>query len=545
MTDLMRNPFAVLAVSTRHDRYAILEMTEERSLELDHDICQQARSALTTPRRRISAELAWLPGVSPNRAAQLLQLLVDDPMAIRYETGIPPLAHLNLMATALEALDAHSTVECVSDVIEEMSELLDEVSVEHVMRDVNEDRAVSGFAQVKEMQQIESELADRKRYYRNSIRDALNRLPASVIVEAMTLAVDRSTRGGERHAPELIDELVDSYAVEAQSFLESEAKNVHRLIESATDAAHAGEDAVDPIVSRLEAVARNWDRVAQPIQISMKARGIVHEASHTIAYSIRELAIDLVNKHEMLEQSQRLMELIPEIFAELPEIVERVEQDTEALSNIFRGRNEAELHRSRWEQEITYSARIGLVFKEELAISPKGISWEDKRFPLEEITRVRWGGVRHSVNGIPTGTTFTIAFGDKRSEAVVELRMESIYREFIEKLWRAVGIRLLTELLVSLRSGVALNFGDGTVRDEGILLTKHNSFFRANENVYYKWCDVSIWSADGAFYVGAKDDKNTHACMRYIDTPNTHILEQAVRMGFKKPGMRRLSELLN
>ena len=46
---------------------------------------------------------------------------------------------------------------------------------------------------------------------------------------------------------------------------------------------------------------------------------------------------------------------------------------------------------------------------------------EGQSFALDSITQVRWGGVRHSVNGVPTGTT-TIAFGDRRSEAVVELK---------------------------------------------------------------------------------------------------------------------------
>lgn len=42
----------------------------------------------------------------------------------------------------------------------------------------------------------------------------------------------------------------------------------------------------------------------------------------------------------MLDQSQRLTELIQELFAELPEVVERVDEDAEALANIFRNREQ-------------------------------------------------------------------------------------------------------------------------------------------------------------------------------------------------------------
>jgi hypothetical protein len=76
-----------------------------------------------------------------------------------------------------------------------------------------------------------------------------------------------------------------------------------------------------------------------------------------------------------------------------------------------------------------------------------------RTFPLDSITRVRWGGVSHSVNGIPTGTTYTIAFGNRSSEAVVELKKQDIYSTFIDKLWRAVCVRLLTEMLEALKDG--------------------------------------------------------------------------------------------
>ena len=51
-------------------------------------------------------------------------------------------------------------------------------------------------------------------------------------------------------------------------------------------------------------------------------------------------------------------------------------------------------------------------------------------------------------------------------------------------------------------------------------------------------------SPSASFCIGAKDDKKINAGISYIHGANTHVLEQAIRMGFKKPGMRRLSELL-
>ena len=542
-TALHQTPFAILGVTTRDDRRRIVELAEEKSLELDHDVCQKARSDLTNPRTRLSAEIAWLPGVSPRKASQLVENLLHDPMAVREESGLPTLAHLNLLAAAFEAVDSEHDAEDLASFIQEVAYLVDEIDPEDVLRDINEDRAVSGFPEVRALDQIEAELAERKRYYRSAIKDALDRLPPTTLVQVMTDTVEGVTLGGEDHAPELIDDLVDSYEVETQGFLQKEAENVHKLIKAARDSANSGEAAVKPYVDKLDAVARNWDKVAQPIQLSAKARGIDHEASRDLAYEIRSLAIDLFNTHDMLTQAQRLTGLLQELFAELPEVSERVEQDADALADIFHERKQAVARRDEWAREITYRAEIGVMFKDTLSISPDGISWKGQSFSLDSITRVRWGGVRHSVNGVPTGTTYTIAFGDKRSEAVVELKKEDIYSKFIDKLWRAVCVRLLGEMLEALKDGRDLYFGDALLHDDGITLVRHK-FLGANERVRCTWGQVQIWNADGSFCIGSKDDKKTNVGISYIHVANTHILEQLIRMAFKKPGLRRLSELL-
>ncbi|SUA81644.1 hypothetical protein [Pandoraea pnomenusa] len=341
-TTLHVSPFAILGVTTRDDRRRIVAVAEELSLELDHDVCQKARSDLTNPRNRLSAEIAWLPGVSPRKATQLLESLLSNPMAVRRESGLPTLAHLNLLAAAFGQVDDEHDAADLAGFIQEVAYLADNLDPEDVLRDINEDRAVSGFPEVRAIDQIEAELAERKRYYCSVIKGALDRLPTTALVQVMTDVVDRVTAGGENHAPELLDELVDSYEVETQGFLQAEAENLHKLIEIARGSAGSGEAAVKPYVDKLEAVARNWDKVAQPIQVSFKARGIDHDPSRKLAWSIRSLAIDIFNDHGILKQSQRLTSLLQELFSEVPDVSDRVREDSEALADIQQRRNEAD-----------------------------------------------------------------------------------------------------------------------------------------------------------------------------------------------------------
>lgn len=543
MTALHQSAFALLGVTTRDNRKRIVQLADEKSLELDQGVCLKARSDLTNPRTRVHAEIAWLPGVSPNRATQLVESLLSNPMVVRDELGLPTLAHLNLMAAAFEAVDGTYDVEDLVRFITETARLAEGLDSGEILRYVNEDRAVSGFPEVQTVDQIDEELGERKRYYRNVIRDALDKLPSLALIQVMTDTVDGVTSGGEDQAPELIDDLVDSYEVETQGFLQREAENVHKLITAARNHAGSGEAAIKPYVDKLDAVARNWDKIAQPIQLSSKARGIDHEASSLLAYEIRSLAIDLFNEHNMLVQSRRLTGLIQELFSEVPEIADRVEADADALADIFRQREQAAENADEWAREIAYRVEIGAVFKNVLNISSNGVSWKGQNFSLDSITRVRWGGVSRSVNGISTGTTYTIAFGDRRSEAVVELRKRDVYSTFVDKLWRAVCMRLFAEMLEALKNGRDLHFGDALLHDDGITLVQRKLLGSAGR-VRCSWDQVQVWSADGSFCIAAKDDKKVNAGISYIHVANAHILEQAIRMVFKKPGMRRLSDLL-
>ena len=544
---LHNSPFALLGVTTRDDRRKIVDQAEHKSLEINPDECQKARNDLTNPRNRLAAEVSWLPGVSPRRASQFLDGLLLDALAVRAESGLPTLAHCNLFAAAFEAIPSGYPPDDLAEFIQELAVLVNDLDANEVVREINEDRLISGFPEIKAVDLVEAELSERKRYFRSAIKDALNRLPPEALLAAITAAVDGATCGGENHAPELIDELVDGYAVEVQGVLEREAETVKKLIESIRRVASGGEVATAPLVEKLERVARNWDRFAQPIQLSAKARGIDHEASNSLAYAIRSLAIDLFNEHDQINQSRKLTHLLGELFSELPEFAERVEQDANSLSDIQSKRTNAEVQatarEAEWARSITFSADVGVVFKDTLSISSNGIDWKGQKCKLDSITGVRWGAVRHSVNGLPTGTDYEIGFATRSGTTSISLRKESTYSGFIEALWRAVCVRLMIEMSEALQAGKVLTFGDMTVEDQYVTLVKRK-FLGANEKVRLNWSDVHVWSENGEFLIGAKNDKKTYGSGSYKDHWNIHLLDHVIRSGFKN-GVKKLSDYFN
>lgn len=536
-TALERNAFWVLGASTRDDRRRLIELADEHSLEHDTQACHKARADLSNPRTRLTAELSWLPGLAPSRAAQLVQKALDDPMSITGETGLPALTHANLLAAAIERLDERINASTMANLIERLARLVSECMPDAIARYLNEDRTIAGFPPVTP-DLVSNELQARVYYYRTAIKECLDRIPTTELIKAITSVVDNATKSGSVHAPMLVDEVVSVYELESQSFLQQEATNIGKIVLAIESEAEQKGIAVNQFIDVLAQVLLKWDTVAQPIQLNTQARGQQHEISRDVALSIRGLAITLTNKYGYVAESQRLTQLVQSVFAELPEVRERVDEDAATLQQIIRTQQQTIAELEEWGRAITYQVEIGILFKQTFRISPEGIAWKNRTYSLASITRVRWGGVRQS-----GGTQYTIGFGDSISEAMISLSREQVFLSIVEKLWLAVGTRLSTDLLAKLRDGKEFTIGDTVVRDDGVLLTKHKMF--GNESVWCSWHETKVWMHDGHFYIASSKDEKIYSGLSYINTPNVHLLEHVIRTAYKNPnGFNRLSDIL-
>jgi hypothetical protein len=337
LTLLDANPFRLLGVTTCDSRRRVLEQAEEQALHIDPSLCQKARSDLTNPRARLAAELAWLPGVPPDRVESLIESLHGDPLGTLQQPQLPELARVNLMSAALEIVDPQQASPSVmADFMQGFGEAIARLEREQILRDVNQHRAIAGFPEVRDAAAVDEELAALSKRYKATLTGALDAMPSVKLLETMTLLVQRSTQQGTRPAPAIIDELVDRYVIETQEFLDCEEKTISALVEGVRAAAASGEDAVKPLVDKLEQVARNWDKVANPIQLSMQVRGMAHRKSRALGYELRSLAIDLYNEHGLAVQAGRMTALLRELFAEVGDLAERLGEDATALDEIAR-----------------------------------------------------------------------------------------------------------------------------------------------------------------------------------------------------------------
>lgn len=545
--DLLQNPFYILNASPRDNRRRIVELADERSLLFDSSECMGACSELTNPRKRLSAEVAWLPGIGPKRVGEVLSLLEFSPMDLLVVDKLSSIARANLLAAGLERLHDHSADD-VAKWILEIAWTFEGVDPGELGMIINEDRIVSGFPEVLDTSVVEAEIQERRRYYCQVIKSVLDNLSSKELVKAVTIAVKSATTDGEEHGPILIADLVDLYEVEAQGFLNKEEENIKVLVERLWTAVDAGRDDSDlaPMVNQLIRVVKNWDTVVQPIQVSTKSQGLDHYASLHVAGLVRDLAIHMFNEHGKLDFSQQLTKMLQEVFAEVGEVAERTAKDVNVLGEMIKQRTclmeDAKNRAEEWRKKITYEADIGIIFKNKLCISPEGVEWKDRRWALESSTRVRWGGTRRLVNGVPSGTVYSIVFGNGTDYTSIQLKKEAVYSNFVDRLWRAVGVRLLTEYLEGLRAGKRYRFGSAVMSDYGMELER-KKLFGSNERIFCCWDELVIWNDPGVFCIGREGDKKVAATFSYLDEDNIHVLEVAIRMFWDRGG-DRLSSLL-
>lgn len=333
---LTSNPFHILGAKMTDDRRRIIALAKEKSFGGDEEAVREAQSILLTPRKRLAAEIAWLPGVEPEQIGELLWTTEASWRAVTaWTTGwnTPSLAGANLLAHMGHYVDDNSLAWWVSL----LAAAQQRVQADDVTALVNEARVAAGLPRASK-QDVTEELQDRANSYRNTIERCLDTLATQRMAVVVTSVVNTATRNGSTHAPPLVDTLIDSYYDRRVSgTMDERRKGIANLAARVRADASGGRIArVPAIVGEIERALRAWDVLAQPIQVSLASRGMSHPPSDEIMRDTRSLAVFLINEHGVvfLEVAQSLTKTLRKVFAEMEPITELLDKDAATLDGI-------------------------------------------------------------------------------------------------------------------------------------------------------------------------------------------------------------------
>lgn len=354
---LTSNPFHVLGAKMTADRRRIVALAQEKAFGGDEEAVREAQRTLLAPRKRLAAEIAWLPGAEPVEPDQIglrIAALADPNSVIGAAfvevqlPKLPALTRANLLAHMLVhsvALDASARQSVASEEVwaERIAMLAGahrEVRADEVTDLVNEGRVAAGVPMASKQDVIE-ELQDRANSFRDTIEHCLDNLLLPVMVKVVTSVVDVATHSGSRHAPVLIDSLIDSYYERRMSrIMDEHEKRITDLVslvrEDVASGAGGGIVKLPARLKEIERSLRRWDVLAQPVQVSLASRGMSHLSGDEIMRDTRNLAIELVNKYGVafLSHALSLTKTLRQVFAEMEPITALLDGDIATLDEI-------------------------------------------------------------------------------------------------------------------------------------------------------------------------------------------------------------------
>jgi hypothetical protein len=530
-----RNRFFTLRTASTDGQNQIVELDEDRAASIEPQI-QKARSDLANSRSRFSAELAWFPGVSATRAFATPEGINADPFEAR--SDLPPLARANLLAARIEGLLVPER-----DIVRNLLELAvasEGIDAQTVMLDINQSRSLAGVPPADDMRQLLSELAARRRYYRDVAWRFLNGLSTRTLVQLVTELVAKSTDGAQKRALPLMEEIVDDYEAAARGFIEGESYNVKKLVALIRLRVARNEPNINGLIRSLNASLVNWSYVTKPIQLASRSKQCDHPATYRLAAHVRSLALELRTHHALSGAANETMQCLLKEFALLSEFydqtpkenadterpnedanTEQVRLDVKGERFPTRNRNE-EIDRG-----ASYTVDVGQILKRRLEISASGLSWEGRTYKFDEIDRVRWSYSKYSIRGLAAGKKYSIRFRTSNLGAAIHTNRADIYNDIVNRLWRTVGARILFEYVEQLKRGNRLVFPCASVEDIGVTLPIKRMFHVKNE-VRVPWSNIRMSSTERFLVIDTKGDGRVCAAMSYAKTDNLHVLEHLI-----------------
>lgn len=196
-----------------------------------------------------------------------------------------------------------------------------------------------------------------------------------------------------------------------------------------------------------------------------------------------------------------------------------------------------------WVKEIDFHCRFGIwPFQKSLDITPAGFVYCGEIFPLKTITRIRWG-VDQKRGGIFPKMYYLTTFGTETREFTIKTKQKDFYDHLTQRIWRAVGKRLINEMLDGLKSGKEFAFGDFSVTDNGITITQ-KSIFKGSQPIFYEWENLKWGIVNGNLVFTPNDAPDRLlTSASFIWTDNTHVLSVALAVLQERADKKRLSAI--
>lgn len=333
---LEQNPFYILEVSPNEKRASIISKAEEKAFFADGNECEEAQAKLLNPEKRLSAELDWFYEISIEKMADIHNCISESKeIAFDDLTGI---SRLNAVLHNFLLSNYDDYFE-LGYAILELDELYNGIDISELLTTINTNRQKSGLREVLE-DELEREFNKKRDQIRQLVSDKTINLNEEDYIDFITMIAEKCIADEDYNDGVVISDIVDQYEIKIQDLIEEAADEIHSHIERIKELSN--DEAIENNITGLIRRVEKWDRLVQPLQLKSMASGLPHRSSEEIGFEIRELALFLHNEKGLTEESLKLVDAMRDFFAELSNLAELFESDSNTLTEILEGGEEAD-----------------------------------------------------------------------------------------------------------------------------------------------------------------------------------------------------------
>lgn len=340
--NIFDNPFYILGAAPQDNRHKIAALADEKAFISDAERVAEARSVLTTPSRRVNAEIRWFPTLNAEETVELTNYCAALKQGENAEepemTMTSSLATLNMKLYAFP-LKAFTDFLQIKYAVLEISRLYANLDANILCEEINQDRMASGFPMISDAVEIEDEMSLYRAEIRKDISSRLTEMPQQEYVELITLLSEKYSAPNDRYyGHAVLEDIITEYELHMTPEIERQKQ---QIIEMASFIKKGAEkirisDAINDLIQMVTA----WDILAQPLQLVARGRGQTQEASEEVAHEVRDLAVTLHNDFGETNEAIHLTEALKQSFSELSDFSERIGEDVSTLHRLKQEKEE-------------------------------------------------------------------------------------------------------------------------------------------------------------------------------------------------------------
>ena len=351
--NLNNNPFYLLEVSPRDKRATIISKAEEKAFFLEDGSGEVAQSTLLNPSKRLLAELDWFLDVDKRVANKICKCIADNKEIST--VGLSPISKINALLFnfgIMQDVEANDIGFMLIDIDEQFSL----VTIDSMLEMVNACRKDAGMKIVTEAEMDEA--IDAKRdIIRQVFTEKLHDLSDEDYMAFVSVLAKQYVADSDFDDGIIISDALDQYEIRMQTEIQKHTEAVEKHIERIKGL--SDETAIKENIRGLIKRVKAWDVYVQPLQLRSQASGMPHDNSFSLGREIRELALYLHSEKELTEIALELVTAMQDIFAEVGDLAERLEEDAEQLENILKTNKIAKELMSEMEALKSTADRMG------------------------------------------------------------------------------------------------------------------------------------------------------------------------------------------